>query len=39
MPLYAWLRHRRPRLQRIFAAIGSGPLAPKVPPARNVFKR
>jgi hypothetical protein len=36
--LYAWLRHRRPRLQRVFAALGAGPFGPPPVEPRNVFK-
>jgi predicted N-acyltransferase len=38
VPLYAWLRHRRPRLQELFARLGRGPFGPAPVQRRNVFK-
>ena len=38
VPLYGWIRHRNPVLQRVFARLGQGPFAPEPVQARNVFK-
>lgn len=38
VPLHAWLRHRRPLRQRVFAGLARGPLAPRLPAPRHVFK-
>jgi hypothetical protein len=39
LPLNAWIRHRRRRLQPFYTRLARGPLAPEIVPARNVFKR
>lgn len=39
LPLSAWIRHRRRRLQPFYTRLARGPLAPATVPPRNVFKR
>lgn len=38
MPLYGWIRHRNPILQRAFARLAQGPFAPDPVAPRNVFR-
>ncbi len=38
MPLYGWIRHRNPILQRAFAKLAQGPFAPDAVEPRTVFK-
>jgi predicted N-acyltransferase len=38
VPLYAWLKHRHPRVQRVYAAAACGPFAPRPIEQRTVFK-
>lgn len=38
VPLYAWMRHRRPHLHRLFVGLGQGPFAPRPVQPRHVFK-
>lgn len=38
VPLYGWIRHRNPLLQRAFAKLAQGPFAPDPVSARRVFK-
>jgi hypothetical protein len=38
VPLWAWLKHRNPLLQRIIRNAAQGPLSPPEVPARRVFK-
>lgn len=38
VPLYGWMRHRNPFLQRAFARLATGWFAPVLPEPRRVFK-
>lgn len=38
MPLYGWIRHRKPLLQRAFARLAQGPFAPDRVEPRSVFR-
>jgi hypothetical protein len=38
VPLFAWLKHRNPVLQRIIRALAQGRLSPPEVAARRVFK-
>ena len=38
MPLYGWIRHRNPILQRAFARLAQGPFAPDPVAPRTVFR-
>lgn len=38
VPLFAWVKHRNPLLQRLMLALANGPLRPPEVARRNVFK-
>jgi predicted N-acyltransferase len=38
VPLYAWLKHRNPLIQRVLMALAQGPLRPEGIGTRSVFK-
>ncbi|MGE5617397.1 MAG: GNAT family N-acetyltransferase, partial [Candidatus Woesearchaeota archaeon] len=38
VPLFAWVKHRNPLVQRLLRALANGPMAPPELEPRNVFK-
>jgi predicted N-acyltransferase len=38
VPLFAWLRHRSPVVQRVMVGLANGPLSQRMPEQRHVFR-